>query len=253
MAETILVTGGAGYIGSHTVQQLTGRGESLVVLDNFSTGFRQSVAGLPLVQGDVGDTKLVGELLAKHGHPHGDPFRRAHHRARVGVRPAQVLRQQHLPDAQPARHLRRAWRRELRVLLHRCGVRHSRIGTVRRGFAAAPINPYGTSKLMSEWMLRDLAFATGMRYVALRYFNVAGSDPHGRIGQSTRKATLLVKVAAEAVVGKREHVSIFGTDYPTPDGTGVRDYIHVVDLANAHLKAVDYLRGGGASVTLNCG
>ncbi len=106
---------------------------------------------------------------------------------------------------------------------------------------------------MSEWMLRDLAAATSMRYVVLRYFNVAGSDPQGRIGQSTRKATLLVKVAAEAVVGKREHVSIFGTDYPTADGTGVRDYIHVVDLANAHLKAVDYLRGGGASVTLNCG
>jgi UDP-glucose 4-epimerase len=117
----------------------------------------------------------------------------------------------------------------------------------------SPINPYGTSKLMSEWMLRDLAAASGLRYVVLRYFNVAGSDPEGRIGQSTRKATLLVKVAAEASVGKRAAVSIFGTDYPTPDGTGVRDYIHVVDLAGAHLLAVDYLRGGGASETLNCG
>ncbi len=117
----------------------------------------------------------------------------------------------------------------------------------------APINPYGTSKLMSEWMLRDLAAATSLRYVALRYFNVAGSDPGGRIGQSTRKATLLIKVAAQTSVGKRESISVFGTDYPTPDGTGVRDYIHVVDLADAHLKAVDYLRQGGTSQTLNCG
>jgi len=117
----------------------------------------------------------------------------------------------------------------------------------------SPINPYGTSKLMSEWMLRDLAVAGGPRYVILRYFNVAGSDPLGRIGQSTRKATLLTKVACEAAVGKRPGVSIYGTDYPTPDGTGVRDYIHVEDLADAHLKALDHLRAGGASVTLNCG
>ena len=117
----------------------------------------------------------------------------------------------------------------------------------------APINPYGTSKLMSEWMLRDVGSASAMRYVVLRYFNVAGSDPAGRIGQSTAKATLLVKVACEASVGKRAKVSIFGTDYPTPDGTGVRDYIHVHDLANAHLLAVDYLAAGGTSQTLNCG
>ncbi len=117
----------------------------------------------------------------------------------------------------------------------------------------APINAYGTSKLMSEWMLRDLAAASKLRYVSLRYFNVAGSDSGGRIGQSTREATLLVKVACQAAVGKRPHVSVFGTDYPTPDGTGVRDYIHVEDLASAHLKALDYLRGGGASTVLNCG
>jgi UDP-glucose 4-epimerase len=117
----------------------------------------------------------------------------------------------------------------------------------------APINPYGTSKLMSEWMLRDLSAATSLRHVALRYFNVAGSDPGGRIGQSTEKATLLVKVAAEAAVGRRDKVFIFGTDYDTPDGTGVRDYIHVEDLASAHLKALDYLRAGGDSITLNCG
>ena len=117
----------------------------------------------------------------------------------------------------------------------------------------SPINAYGTSKLMSEWMLRDLSAATPLRHVVLRYFNVAGSDPEGRIGQSTPKATLLVKVAVEHVVGKRSHVSVFGTDYPTPDGTGVRDYIHVADLASAHLNALDYLRAGGQSLTANVG
>jgi UDP-glucose 4-epimerase len=116
-----------------------------------------------------------------------------------------------------------------------------------------PINPYGTSKLMTEWMLRDLAFAGGPSYVALRYFNVAGCEPSGRIGQSTPKATLLVKVACEAAVGRRSHVSVFGTDYPTPDGTGLRDYIHVEDLATAHVDALAYLRRGGKPATLNCG
>jgi UDP-glucose 4-epimerase len=117
----------------------------------------------------------------------------------------------------------------------------------------APINPYGTSKLMSEWMLRDLSAASSLRHVVLRYFNVAGSDPDGRIGQSTEKATLLIKVAAEHAVGKRPHVSVFGTDFPTPDGTGVRDFIHVADLATAHLNALDYLRAGHPSLTANVG
>jgi UDP-glucose 4-epimerase len=116
-----------------------------------------------------------------------------------------------------------------------------------------PINAYGTSKLMSEWMLRDVAASSELRYVALRYFNVAGSDPAGKIGQATPGATLLTKVACEAMVGKRAHVSVFGSDYPTPDGTGVRDYLHVADLAAAHLNALTYLRGGGKSVTLNVG
>ncbi|HEX7369421.1 MAG TPA: UDP-glucose 4-epimerase GalE, partial [Rhodanobacteraceae bacterium] len=126
-------------------------------------------------------------------------------------------------------------------------------GAASEDTPTAPINPYGSSKLMSEWMLRDLAAAGGPRYVALRYFNVAGCDPEGRIGQSTKKATLLVKVACEAALGKRERLCIFGTDYATPDGTGVRDYIHVADLARAHLDALKYLRAGGASTTLNCG
>ncbi len=126
-------------------------------------------------------------------------------------------------------------------------------GLAREESPTAPINPYGTSKLMSEWMLRDLAAASKLRYVALRYFNVAGSDPGGRIGHSAPKATLLIKVACQVAAGARPELSIFGTDYPTPDGTGVRDYIHVEDLAAAHLQALDYLRGGGASTTLNCG
>jgi UDP-glucose 4-epimerase len=155
-----------------------------------------------------------------------------------------------------------------RTLLQAClenGVRHfvfsstaAVYGIPEGGYAGEdsptrPINAYGTSKLMSEWMLRDVAAVNALRYVALRYFNVAGSDPGGRIGQATPGATLLTKVACEAMVGKRPHVSIFGTDYPTPDGTGVRDYLHIEDLASAHLKALDYLRAAGRSVTLNVG
>jgi UDP-glucose 4-epimerase len=253
MAETILVTGGAGYIGSHTVQQLTGRGESVLVLDNLSTGFRQAVPGVKLIEGDVGDTQLVGRLLAEHG------IRTVIHFAAHTIVPESV--------ADPLKYYGNNTC-QTRNLLASCaahGVQHfvfsstaAVYGMPESGICGedsqlAPINPYGTSKLMSEWMLRDLAAASSLRYVALRYFNVAGSDPQGRIGQSTRKATLLIKVAAEASVGKRESVSIFGTDYPTPDGTGVRDYIHVVDLAEAHLKALDYLRDGGTSQTLNCG
>jgi UDP-glucose 4-epimerase len=253
MTETILVTGGAGYIGSHTVQQLTGRGESVLVLDNLSTGFRQAVPGVKLVEGDVGDSQLVGRLLDEYG------IRTVIHFAAHTIVPESV--------ADPLKYYGNNTC-QTRSLLASCaahGVRHfvfsstaAVYGMPESGICGedsqlAPINPYGTSKLMSEWMLRDLAAATSLRYVALRYFNVAGSDPAARIGQSTRKATLLVKVAAEASVGKRDSVSIFGTDYPTPDGTGVRDYIHVVDLAEAHLKALDYLRDGGTSQTLNCG
>ncbi|MET0281836.1 MAG: UDP-glucose 4-epimerase GalE [Steroidobacteraceae bacterium] len=253
MGETILVTGGAGYIGSHTVQQLLARGESVVVLDNFSTGFRQAVPGATLVEGDVGDAGLVGALLAEHG------IRTVIHFAAHTIVPESV--------SDPLKYYGNNTC-QTRALLAACaahGVRHfvfsstaAVYGIPESGICAedshlAPINPYGTSKLMSEWMLRDLGAATGLRYVVLRYFNVAGSDPQGRIGQSTRKATLLVKVAAEVSVGKREAISIFGTDYPTPDGTGVRDYIHVVDLAAAHLLATDYLRDGGSSEVLNCG
>jgi UDP-glucose 4-epimerase len=253
VSGSILVTGGAGYIGSHTVQQLTGRGDSVVVLDNLSTGFRQAVPGVTLVEGDVGDQQLVARVLRDHN------VHTVIHFAAHTIVPESV--------SDPLKYYGNNTC-QTRSLLATCqahGVKHfvfsstaavygiAQSGVCGEDSQLAPINPYGTSKLMSEWMLRDMAAASGMRYVVLRYFNVAGSDTGGHIGQSTRKATLLVKVACEASVGKRDAVSIFGTDYPTPDGTGVRDYIHVQDLANAHLLAVDYLAAGGQSQTLNCG
>ena len=251
--STVLVTGGAGYIGSHTVLQLVARGERVVVLDDLSTGFRQAVRDVPLVVGNVGDRR-AGRLAARRTPGrHHHPLRRAHHRARVGREPAQVLRQQHLRHALAARG-RLAGRREATSCSPRpppCTAFRPP-GSRRKNRRPRRSIAYGTSKLMSEWMLRDLCAATPMRHVVLRYFNVAGSDPQGRIGQSTAQATLLVKVACEAAVGKRPYLSVFGTDYPTPDGTGVRDYIHVEDLATAHLNALDYLRAGGESLIANC-
>jgi UDP-glucose 4-epimerase len=251
--SVILVTGGAGYIGSHTVLELRARGQSVVVLDNLVTGFRQSVLDTPLITGDVGDRDLVLRTLREHG------IDTVMHFAAHTIVPESV--------ADPLKYYRNntCGTRSLLECCAEAGVRHfvfsstaAVYGMPRGDYAeenspTAPINPYGTSKLMSEWMLRDLAAASDLRYVSLRYFNVAGSDPQGRIGQATRKATLLVKVACEAAVGKRPYVSIFGTDYPTPDGTGVRDYIHVTDLAVAHVHALDYLRQGGPSRVLNCG
>jgi UDP-glucose 4-epimerase len=251
--STVLVTGGAGYIGSHTVLQLLARGERVVVLDDLSTGFRQAVSGAPLVVGNVGDRSITDALLAEHG------VDTIIHFAAHTIVPESV--------SNPLKYYgnNTCATRSLLEAASNAGVQHfvfsstaAVYGIPAQGLASedsptAPINAYGTSKLMSEWMLRDLSAATSLRHVALRYFNVAGSDPEGRIGQSTRAATLLVKVACEAAVGKRPHLSVFGTDYPTPDGTGVRDYIHVEDLARAHLNALDYLRAGGASHTANCG
>ena len=250
---TILVTGGAGYIGSHVVRQLGERGERVVVLDNLSTGFRSAVLHGTLVIGDSGDSALVGRLLREHG------IDTVMHFAAHTIVPESV--------SNPLKYYGNNTC-STRSLLQCCeagGVRNfvfsstaAVYGIPDGGVAAEdsptqPINPYGASKLMSEWMLRDLSAAGALRHVVLRYFNVAGSDPSGRIGQSTINGTLLTKVACEVAVGKRPHVSIFGTDYPTPDGTGVRDYIHVEDLASAHLKALEYLRAGGESRTLNCG
>ncbi|TFG83224.1 MAG: UDP-glucose 4-epimerase GalE [Chromatiales bacterium] len=249
----VLVTGGAGYIGSHVVRQLGEAGEDVVVLDNLSTGFRSAVTSGTLVIGDTGDRELVSRVLSEHG------IGTILHFAAHTIVPESV--------ANPLKYYANntCATRNLIECAVAAGVRHfifsstaAVYGIPPGGLAAedsptAPINPYGTSKLMSEWMLRDASDAHGFSHVSLRYFNVAGADPGGRIGQSTRKATLLTKVACEAAVGKRSHVSIFGTDYGTPDGTGVRDYIHVEDLATAHLDALRYLRQGGPSTVLNCG
>jgi UDP-glucose 4-epimerase len=250
---SILVTGGAGYIGSHVVRQLRERNENVVVLDNLSTGFRSAVLGTTLIAGDTGDRELVSRILREHR------VETVMHFAAHTIVPESV--------SNPLKYYGNNTC-STRTLLQCCqdaNVKHfvfsstaAVYGIPSSGAAAedsptAPINPYGMSKLMSEWMLRDLGLASAMRYVVLRYFNVAGSDPGGRIGQSTINGTLLTKVACEVAVGKRERLYIFGTDYDTPDGTGVRDYIHVEDLADAHVKALDYLRKDGSSVTLNCG
>ncbi len=249
----ILVTGGAGYIGSHVVRQLGEAGERVVVLDNLGKGFRQAVTAGELVVGDVGDYTLVSRILTEH------QIDTVMHFAAHTIVPESV--------ALPLKYYGNntcATRNLLQACIEN-QVKHvvfsstaAVYGIPESGFAAEdsptrPINAYGTSKLMSEWMLRDVAAATSLRYVALRYFNVAGCDPSGRIGQATPGATLLTKVACEAMVGKRPHVAVFGSDYPTPDGTGVRDYLHVEDLASAHLCALGYLREAGPSVTLNVG
>ena len=253
MPNGILVTGGAGYIGSHVVRQLGEAGERVVTLDNLCSGFAEAVTHGDLVVGDTGDRELVAKILVEH------EVDTIMHFAAHTIVPESV--------ADPLKYYRNntCSTRNLLQCAAEAGVKHIVFsstaavygmppgGVAREDSPNAPINPYGTSKLMSEWMLRDLAAAGGPRYVALRYFNVAGSDPEGRIGQSTPKATLLVKVGAEVATGKREALMIFGTDYDTPDGTGVRDYIHVEDLAAAHLDALAWLRAGGESQVLNCG
>jgi UDP-glucose 4-epimerase len=251
--KAILVTGGAGYIGSHVLLQLQARGERAVVLDNLSTGFRQAVRDVPLIVGEIGDRQLLERVLREH------EVDTVMHFAANTIVPESVR--------DPLKYYGNNTC-TTRNLLEAC--MHNRVrqfvfsstaavygmpagGIATEDMVLDPINPYGTSKLMSEWILRDLAAVSDFRYVSLRYFNVAGSDIQTRIGQATRQATLLIKVACEAIVGKRAHVSIYGTDYDTPDGTGVRDYIHVEDLARAHIDALDYLRRGGSTTICNCG
>ncbi len=250
----ILVTGGAGYIGSQMALELVDAGESVVVLDNLSTGHRWAVAeGVPLVVGETGDQPLVTQLIRDHNI---DAI--IHFAASIVV-----------PDSvrDPLGYYRNNTvnSRALIECAVNGGVRHFIFSStaavygnpaaipVPEDAATAPISPYGWSKLMTEIMLRDTSRAHDLAHVSLRYFNVAGADPRGRAGQSSANATHLIKVAAEAALGLRGKLDVFGTDYPTPDGTCIRDYIHVSDLARAHSDALRYLRSGGSSLTLNCG
>jgi len=251
---TILVTGGAGYIGSHTVYALVDAGERVVVLDNLSTGFASALPAplLPIV-GDCGDQALVASLIADH------EVDAIIHFAGSIVVPESV--------ADPLGYYRNNTvnSRALIECAVKGGVKHFIFSSTAAVYGnpavvpvgeddpPAPMSPYGSSKLMTEIMLADTARAHDFNYVALRYFNVAGADPKGRSGQSTPNATHLIKVACETALGKRPYMEVFGTDYPTPDGTCIRDYIQVTDLARAHLAALRYLRDGGTSEVFNCG
>jgi UDP-glucose 4-epimerase len=251
----VLVTGGAGYIGSHAVLALCDAGWSPVVIDNLVTGFRWAVPkNVPFVEGDIGDEVLVSQTIKDH-----DIGAILHFAGSVVV-PESV--------ENPLKYYRNntANSRSLIDAAISAGVKHMIFSStaatygipesspVREDMATVPINPYGMSKLMTEMMLRDVAAAHDLNYCALRYFNVAGADPEGRSGQSTAGATHLIKIASEAALGKRASVSVFGTDYDTEDGTGVRDYIHVADLAAAHVIALEALVADpNTSHTLNCG
>lgn len=251
--KSILVSGGAGYIGSHVVRQLGEAGERIVIIDNLSTGFEDAILYGDLIKGNIGDKDLVARVLADY-----DVDSVIHFAAHTIV-PESVENplKYYGNNTCNSRSLMECCRdADVKNFIFSSTAAVYGIPETDSASETTPLNPinaYGTSKLMTEWMLRDLSAVTELNHVALRYFNVAGCDLEGRIGQSTEKATLLIKVACEAAVGKRDQVYIFGTDYPTPDGTGVRDYIHVEDLASAHLKALEYLRNGGESATLNCG
>jgi len=250
---TILVTGGAGYIGSHMVLDLLETGEEIVVFDDLSTGFPWLVPqGVTLVEGDIGDKALLSRVIADH---QIDAI--AHFAAKIVV-----------PDSMSdplGYYLNNT--SKARTLIEAAvegGVKHfifsstaavygeTREMPVTEESPPAPVSPYGRSKLMVEWMLEDASRAYGLNAMILRYFNVAGADPKGRSGQATPRATHLIKTAAEAATGRRAGMSIFGTDYATPDGTCIRDYIHVSDLARAHVLALDYLRSGGKGTVINC-
>jgi UDP-glucose 4-epimerase len=251
---TVLVTGGAGYIGSHMVYALVAAGERAVVLDNLSTGFDWAIAeGVPLIQGETGDQALVARIIKEHA------VESIIHFAASIVVPESV--------AEPLRYYKNNTvnSRALIECAVQGGVQHFIFSSTAAVYGnparmpvteddlTAPMSPYGSSKLMTEIMLRDAGLAHGLKHVILRYFNVAGADPQLRTGQSTKGATHLIKVAVETALGRRSKMDVFGTDYPTSDGTCVRDYIHVADLAQAHLDALRYLRAGGSSVTANCG
>ena len=251
---TILITGGGGYVGSHMVHALADAGEAVVVIDDLSTGFRSALPrSIPLLVGDVGNERLLDEIIESHG-----VTEIIHFAASIVV-----------PDSMrdPLGYYRNNTMnaRALLSVAVRTGVRRfvfsstaAVYGNPQRVPVAetdppAPISPYGNSKLMTEIMLKDVAAAHGLKYVILRYFNVAGADPALRTGQSTLGATHLIKTAVETAIGQRPEIEVYGTDYDTPDGTCIRDYIHVVDLAGAHSAALAHLRQGGDSETFNCG
>ncbi len=250
----VLVSGGAGYIGSHMVLELLDRGENVVVLDNLSTGFWWAVPKeVPLIQGDIGDQDLLARIIAEHG-----ITEIAHFAAKIVVPEsvADPLGYYFNNTVKTRALLESAVRGGVRRIIFSSTAAvygEPAVSPVPEEIDLNPINPYGRSKLMSEWMLADTAKAHGLAYVVLRYFNVAGADPRGRSGQSSPNATHLIKVAGQAALGQRPGLEVFGTDYPTQDGTCIRDYIHVTDLARAHIAALEHLRGGGESLTLNCG
>jgi UDP-glucose 4-epimerase len=251
---TVLVTGGAGYIGGHMVLALLDAGERVVVLDNLSTGHAWAVPeGVELIVGDFGDAELVAKVLASRG---VDAI--AHFAAKIVVPDS-------LTDPLGYYLNNTSNARTLIACAVEAGVKHfvfsstaavygeTGVEPVSESTTLNPISPYGRSKLMVEWMLEDTARAYDFRYVALRYFNVAGADPKGRLGQTSKNATHLIKIGAQTALARRPSMTIFGNDYPTRDGTCVRDYIQVTDLVDAHLDSLRYLRGGGDSLVCNCG
>src|SRR6201987_331568 len=251
---TVLVTGGAGYIGSHTVRSLVEANESVVVIDNLSTGFSAFVPeGVPLFIGDASDENLVEGVIA------------AHEVESIVHFAGSVVVPESMRDPLAYYRNNTMTTRSLLNAAVKCGVSRFIFSStaavygnpdqvpVPENAPTRPLSPYGSSKLMTEIMLHDVASAHGMTYVVLRYFNVAGADPLARFGLATVGATHLLKIAVEAATGQRAKIEVFGTDYPTPDGSCIRDFIHVSDLAQAHRAALSYLRDGGSSVTLNCG